>query len=90
MLVSDSDDCIVVTVQHEFFDDLKQLNATYNLVIDCPDYGSTAVLNSSPVTDASITQYVCSNNITTDGSMVSEKVGDCPDYKVSVNVIIGR
>ena len=89
--VNDSDDnCIVVTVQYEFINDLEQLNATYNLIIECPDYNSTAVLNSSLVTDASST-YVCSNNITTNGSTtVGEIVGGCPDlYKVSVNVSIG-
>lgn len=74
-------------VQHQFFDDLRRLNATYNLVIDC---NSTAELNSSPVTNASITDIVCSNNITTDGSTtVGEIVGGCPDYKLSVVVSIG-
>ena len=74
-------------VQHQFVDDLRQLNATYNLVIDC---NSTAVLNSSPVTDASITDIVCSNNITTDGSTtVGEIVGGCPNYNVLVIVSIG-
>ena len=88
MLVSDSEDCIAVTVEHQFVDDLKQLNARYNLVIDCPHYGSTAVLNSSPITNASITEYVCSNSTATDGSMVGKTVGDCPDYNVSVIVSI--
>lgn len=91
VLVSDSKDCIEVTVQHQFVEDLKQLNARYNLVIGCSNDGSTAELDPSPVTDASITEFVCSNNITTDGSTtVGEKVGGCPDYKVSVNVYIGR
>ena len=90
MSVNDSNGCIAVMVQHQFVHELSELNATYNLVIDCPNYGSTAVLNSSPVTNASITDIVCSNNITTDGSTtVGEIVGGCPDYKLSVNVSIG-
>ena len=87
MLVNDSDKCIMVTVQHHFLNELKQLSATYYLVINCPN--STAELNSSSVTNTSIT-YVCSNNITTNGSMVSETVGDCSNYNVSVIVSINR